>query len=301
MSSKIALITGAGGFIGIHLAKLLKKKGFEVHGILSSLDKNLFLDRKFVADIRKFEDLESVIDNNTKYIFHLAGVASIQKSIDDPSLDFHTNAVGTFNMLELSRGLNLESFVFASSVSVLDPNNKLPINETAIYAPSTPYGASKMSAETYCKVYHSCYNVPVKILRLFNVYGPGKIGLVVHDLIKKLLKNNHELTLHGDGEQVRDFLFIDDAISGFDLIAQKGKEGEIYHVGSGIPTSIISLTNIIINQMNLNQVKIKTTGKFYKGEMLEWYADISKISELGFSAKIGIEEGIAKTIEWIKN
>jgi UDP-glucose 4-epimerase len=301
MSSKVALITGAGGFIGKHLSKSLMNAGYEVHGLLLSSEKNEYLSKQFIADIREFDELKAVVDKSTQYIYHLASIASIQKSINNPRLDFDTNTIGTFNMLELARSLNLRAFILASTVSVLDSSSSLPITEQAKYAPSTPYGASKMGAEAYCRAYHSCYDVPTKILRMFNVYGPGRVGLVIYDLIKKLLSNNQKLALHGDGKQIRDFLFIDDVVSGFQLVAEKGKCDEVYHIGSGTPISILSLAKIIIKEMKLDEVEIETTGENYKGEMLEWYADISKISKLGFTSKTTIEEGIKKTIDWIKN
>jgi UDP-glucose 4-epimerase len=301
MSTNIVFITGAGGFIGKHLSKFLMNKGYDVHGLLLPGEKNEYLNKRFVGDIQEFDELKSLVDKKTKCIYHLAAIANIQTSVKNPRLDFYTNTIGTFNMLELARTLDLHAFVLASTVSVLDSKSVLPINENANYEPSTPYGASKMGAEAYCKAYYNCYNVPTKIIRMFNVYGPGRVGLVVYDLIKKLLSNHSRLVMHGDGKQIRDFLFIDDVVSGFQLVSEKGKCNQVYHIGSGKPISILSLANIIIKELKLDGVEIETTGKNYKGEMLKWYADTSKINKLGFTSRITLKEGIKKTIDWIKN
>ena len=166
--------------------------------------------------------------------------------------------------------------------------------------PSAPYPAAKMAGEGYCRAYCRSYGLPTKIVRFFNVYGPGIRRLVVHDLILKLLHDPSRLEIFGDGNQVRDFLHVDDAVAGMHLVAEKGAPGELYHVGSGQPVSIRQLIAVIANQLNLTDLKIVSVGNSWKGDMPQWYADPSKLQELGFNTSVDLPTGVAETIEWIR-
>jgi len=151
----------------------------------------------------------------------------------------------------------------------------------------------------YCMNYYKMYNLPIKITRLFNVYGPGKKSLVVYDLIKKIIKNNDELIINGNGEQLRDFTYIDDIVSGLSIISKKGANGEIYHLGSGEAVTIRELAQKIISIMGIKNIKLLFNNKSYNGEFLKWYADISKVEGIGFNLKTNLEDGLEETINSI--
>ena len=295
------LITGAGGFIGLHLAKSLSINSNFIVGLLFLDEENIHLNKSIFCDVTKAESLIKLYDYEFDHIFHLAGFTNIRQGITNPLLDFNINTKGTINLIEIFRKKNIKSFNYVSSVSVLSSSNILPLNENAIYGPTTPYAASKMSSEAFLLAYAKCYNMPIKIIRLFNVYGPNRHGLVVNDFINKLIKNPKQLEILGDGSQIRDFLYVSDAVNGLELIAIKGLKGNIYHLGSGIPLSIMGLAIKIIDNMNLKNVKISTNNINYKGEFIKWYADISKIVDLGFSPKVELNIGLKNTIEWIIN
>lgn len=300
INNKTILITGSGGFIGHHLAKKLSLQGNNVIGTFLKEEKNPFLNESIYCDIKRFDDVKKLAQYKIDHIFHLAGIPNVKESIVNPINDFNANTLGVINILEVFKKKEIQSFNFTSTVSVLDPTNNLPLDENAKLGPTTPYGASKMSSEAYCKVYNLCYNIPTRIVRLFNIYGPGKRGLVVYDIIKKLLLKPEVLELYGDGNQIRDFLYIEDAVDGLEIIAENGKNGDVYNLGSGVPVSIIELSKKILYSMGLNNVKIKTTNRNYKGELLKWYADIHKIEKIGFEQKINLEKGLKQTINWIK-
>ena len=301
IKSKKILITGAAGFIGRHLAKHLSSQNNHITGTYLKGEKTFHLDVAIQCDVSNLNEVKKLANNYFDHIFHLAAIADVGMSIQNPSFDFRVNIQGTFNMLESFRNNQIKSFNFFSTVSVLSKNNKLPLDEESSYGPTTPYAASKMSSEAYCRAYGSCFDIPIRIIRLFNVYGPGRKGLVINDFITKLINKPKELTVLGDGKQIRDFLFVDDAIKGIEIIAEKGENQNIYHLGSGIQLSILDLAKKVVNSMRLKQTDIKMTNKNYKGEFLIWYADISKLKKLGFSTKISLTDGLKKTINWMKH
>jgi len=299
-NSKI-LITGAGGFIGKHITKQLFHGNNDLTGLLIPGETNKYLSESIQLDITDRAAVNSLTSKVYDHIFHFAGIADIRASIKNPVLGFEVNALGTFNLLEAFKNTKIKSFNLASTVSVLSKYNTMPLVEDSRYGPTTPYGASKMTAEAYCIAYNNCFNLPSRIIRLPNVYGAGKKSLVVYDLIMKLIGNPNTLELLGDGAQIRDFIYIDDVITGFILIAEKGLPGEVYHLTSGEPTSITSLARLISNVMGINNLKIVTTKTNYPGELLSWYGDNNKLKELGFKIHYSLAEGIEKTYNSLKH
>ena len=193
------------------------------------------------------------------------------------------------------------SFIFPSSASVFFPkstNNQY--SEFDFVRASSPYGASKLASEQYCFAYHKCFGMDIKIIRYFSVYGPGMNKFVIYDLINKIKKNPKELEIKGDGNQVRDYLYIDDAIDALLFIAELGKPGEDYNVGSGEPITILELAKIIAFEMGVPNIKITTTNKFRLGDT-QWFSNNSKVRSLGYIPKIPLHTGIKKTIHWIEN
>lgn len=296
---KTALVTGAAGFIGYHLTSMLKKRGMDVYAILLPGEQNPFADKIIEADIRDYKSLETRVPLLIDYIFHLAAIASVPESVKNPRADFDTNLLGTFNMLEFCRNLpSLEAFVFPSSVSTLERDISQGYSEKIVYGPSTPYGASKMAGEGYCIAYNRCYNIPTKIIRMFNVYGPRKTSLVIYDFIKKLAPNPKKISILGDGTQVRDFLYIDDACEGIVLIGEKGNKGEVYNIASGEAVSIRTLIDSICAILKIRDIVVDSESDTWRGDMQKWYADISKAKALGFSPKICLRDGLEQTIKW---
>lgn len=300
MSDTMTLVTGAGGFLGRRLCEQLARQGRRVLAQILPGEAQPPCQRCIALDIRDPAEVQELRTHPIDGIYHLAAHASVPESVDDPRNDLEVNVVGTFNLLELARQVSPEFFLFTSTVSVLDGANELPLDERAFCGPSAPYPAAKMAGEGYCRAYCRSYGLPTKIVRFFNVYGPGIRRLVVHDLILKLLHDPSRLEIFGDGNQVRDFLHVDDAVAGMHLVAEKGAPGELYHVGSGQPVSIRQLIAVIANQLNLTDLKIVSVGNSWKGDMPQWYADPSKVQELGFNTSVDLPTGVAETIEWIR-
>ena len=193
-----------------------------------------------------------------------------------------------------------QCFEFAGATpSIFDPSTKLPYKEDSLIRPSSPYGAAKAAGEAYCVAYHRSYGLDTRIARIYNVYGEGVDRFIVFDFIQKLLNKPSQLEILGTGHQIRDFLHIDDLVDGLMLIASKGSPGEDYNLASGQEVKIIELAKKIAVLTGQADISILPTGQSWPGDILAWYADISKIERLGFKVKTDLESGLRKTIAWI--
>jgi nucleoside-diphosphate-sugar epimerase len=253
----------------------------------------------FRGDVCRLDDLERLSQIPFTHIYHLAARANVPMSVKDPVGDFRINVEGTMNLLELARKVSVNRFILVSSVSVLDPSNELPLNEDAKVGPSSPYAAGKLAAEAYCKAYYRSYGLSTSIVRLFNVYGAGFKRYVIWDLVNKILDNPKKLEVLGGGKQIRDFLYIDDAVRGIRCVAEKGLPGEVYHLSTGNPTQIKDLARLIAKFCGYPEIEIVSVEPSWPGDVSKWYADIRKINRLGFFVDVSFEEGLRHTIEWI--
>jgi UDP-glucose 4-epimerase len=174
----------------------------------------------------------------------------------------------------------------------------MPLGEDTPTKASSPYGAAKAAAENYCFAYADSYGLDVTVLRLFNVYGPLMTKYVIHDFVRKLQRDSDRLVILGDGNQVRDYLYVDDAVDAFLLAAERGTSGGVYNVGSGMPVCIRDLAFEIIRVMGLKDVEVEYTMETWPGDIQAWYADVSKISALGFVPRISWGEGLRRTVEF---
>lgn len=293
-----ALVTGSSGFIGSALVKEFIKRGIEVIAV----DKNPPLIKgckSVVLDITKDNVLDKYLCNDT-VIFHLASKASVPGSVKEPVVDFHNTLYGMFQILESAKK-NECKVVFPSTASIFDVGSKLPISEKSYIKPSSPYAAAKISGEAYCFAYNRCYGLDVRIARMFSVYGEGMERFAIHDIVRKIQNDNNEITILGDGEQIRDYLYIDDVVEGLITIATNGKSGEDYNLASGHGVRLLDLAKNIALIMGFPNINIKLTGKSFPGDVPKWYGNITKISNIGFNQKIPLQNGLIQTINWLKN
>jgi UDP-glucose 4-epimerase len=249
------------------------------------------------VDVARAGSLNGLLDARTT-VFHLAASADVAKSVADPRADFDNTFRGVFEALEASRQAG-SRVIFPSTASIFDAANVLPLPERAFPRPSSPYAAGKLGGEAYCHAYHRCYGLDVRIARLFSVYGVGMFRFAIHDIIRKIQANSREVTILGDGTQVRDYLYIDDAVRGLAMIATSGAAGEEYNLASGVPVTLMALTRRIADLMGCPGIRIVTTGRSFPGDTPRWYADITKIRSLGFSPAVDLEDGLRKTLAWL--
>lgn len=307
---KKVLVTGGAGFIGSTLANHLSDD-YEVIVVddLSmgkkenlNLDKNIVFIKGSVTDEKLMTQLLS--EKQFEFIFHLAAVASVADSVERPVETHKVNFESVLLLLELIKTYqhNLARLIFSSSAAVYGDEPTLPKKEESVIRPLTPYAVDKFAAEQYVLDYYKLYNIPTTAVRFFNVYGPnqnpsspysGVISILV-DKYKTLLRNEEAaFTIFGDGQQSRDFVYIEDVIQALLLVAQSEEAlGTQFNVGTGTSTSLLQLIDIIDETLN-----VKLPVKFEKersGDIKDSRADIFKLLNIGYKPKHEIKDGMKK-------
>ena len=291
-----SLVTGGAGFIGSNLVEKLIKLGHKVvvlddlsTGRLSNL-KNVKNKIEFYKiDISKKNNLINKYFKKVDWVFHLAGLADIVPSIENPKKYFDSNVMGTLNILEASKKAKVKKFIYAASASCYGIPKKYPTNENSKIDPRYPYAATKNIGEQLVLHWSKVYKMSNISLRFFNAYGPksrttGAYGAVFGVFLAQKLANK-PLTIVGSGEQTRDFIHVYDLIGAIILAAKKGKPGEVYNVGSGKETSVNLIAKIIAGK------KIRVPKR--PGEPDRSKADITKIKkQFNWKPKISISEGV---------
>lgn len=301
-----ALITGGAGFIGSHLTELLLAQGEEVLVIdnLSSgrMDNLTHIENHpgysfHEIDIRDRFRLEPLFEG-VDWVFHLAGLADIVPSIENPRAYFEVNVDGTFNVLEAARKYRCKRFIYAASSSCYGIPYLYPTPETAPASPQYPYALTKYLGEQLVMHWCQVYGVEAISLRLFNVYGPrsrtcGTYGAVFGVFLAQKL-HGKPFTVVGDGSQTRDFTFVSDVAQAFLQAAQSPLSGEIFNVGSSNHYSI----NRLVELLGGESVYIPKR----PGEPECTFADIRKIREaLDWAPKISFQEGVAQLLRCIND
>lgn len=314
---KTFLITGGAGFIGSSLADKLLKYGHKVLVIDNFCDfydpkikeKNIepFLNndnfKLYRYDIRDRQAIKEVFSlNSIDCVIHLAAMAGVRPSIENPILYQEVNCLGTQNILEEMKNHNLNNLVMASSSSVYGNCKDVPFREDMVvdYAIS-PYAATKKANEVMTHVYHKLCNMNVIMLRFFTVYGPKQRPDLAINKFTNLMINNEEIPMFGDGTTSRDYTYIDDIVDGIiksiDYVLSNNNVYEIINLGNSSPTSLIEMINTIGKVLNI-EPKIKQL-PMQPGDVDRTYADISKAKKLlGYNPKTSFEEGIRKFVEW---
>jgi len=307
------LVTGCAGFIGWKTCEKLLERGEEVIGIdnlndyydvklkewrLNQLKKYKNFDFCKI-DISNFQKIKKVFEKNKfEAVINLAARAGVRASLENPWDYVNTNITGTLNLLELCKDFKIEKFVLASTSSIYG-NAKLPFKEgKKVDKVISPYAATKKSAEVLCYTYHYLYNLDITILRYFTVYGPaGRPDMSVFRFIK-LIKEDKLIEVYGDGEQKRDFTYIDDIAEGT-IKALKPLGCEIINLGNNRPVKLNYIIKLI-EKILAKKARINYKD-FHKADLRATWADINKAKRLlGWKPKVSIEEGIKKTIDWFE-
>ncbi len=301
----IAVVTGGAGFIGSHAVERLIEKGYKVRvidNLAGGTFKNIepFVDSGncefFEIDIRNL-DAESKIFKNTDFILHFAGIGDIVPSIKRPADYMSVNVQGTVKVLESARLNKVKRFVYAASSSCYGSNPQIPTKENSEINPEYPYALSKYLGEISAFHWAKVYGVQVNSIRIFNAYGTrsktsGSYGAVFGVFLKQKLAGR-PLTVVGDGEQSRDFVFASDVAEAFILAGETPRFGEIWNLGSNNPITVNTLTKLIGGE--------KVFLPKRPGEPDITWANTEKIvSDLGWSPKISFEEGVSKILSDIE-
>lgn len=297
------LVTGGAGFIGSHLVGRLLSLGAAVTIVDDLLGNPKAVIPKGVTLIKmrlpdpKFPEI--VAQGGFETIFHLAGKAYVPPSLKDPIDDLKGNTEVTLHVLEAIRtGSPSTRLIFTSSAAVYGNPEKLPISEGDATVPVSPYGVSKLAAETYVSLYAQLHTLRTASLRFFSVYGPGQRKQVIFDMIKKLHGNPSSIEVHGTGRETRDFIYVDDAVGAILCVATRGGlHGEVYNTATGTDITLKQLVEILAGFLGAGS-KIHYTGDVRPGDPLKWVADISRIKALGFSPETRLEDGLKKVCDW---
>ncbi|KAM9964765.1 hypothetical protein ACTFIW_004547 [Dictyostelium discoideum] len=313
------LITGGAGFIGSHLSNFLAKKYLNSNIIV--LDKI-----NYCSNINNLENVKNIkfIKKLKKLKFYYKILILIQLSIvqrnhmlTNPKIFIENNILGTQSLLESCRGnVKIKKFIHVSTDEVYGcgklMNNEVSVENKTILKPTNPYSASKASAEHFVECYHRSFNIPTVIIRMNNVYGPKQYHEKLIPKFINLLNNNEKCTIHGLGENKRNFIYIDDILSAFDIILNSNNSivvGNTFNIGSDFEISILNVAKTLI-KLNLNGKMLDTTIKYNNYIELindrpyndfSYNIDYSKIVNLGWKKKIDWETGIKLTYNWYLN
>ena len=304
------LVTGGAGFIGSHVVEALQKRGDEAW-ILDNF--NDFYDpalkRRNVAgmsgarlvegDIRDQDGMSRLYaEGRFDAVIHLAAMAGVRPSLQDPLHYQDVNVRGTMILLEEARRYPGQKFVFASSSSVYGSNEKVPFREAEdIHHPVSPYAATKRAGELLSYTHHHLYDIPTSCLRFFTVYGPRqRPEMAIHKFVRHVLEGR-SIPFFGDGSTRRDYTYVDDIVDGVVRALDRTEGYEIYNLGESQTTSLSELVEIIGevcgSAPELERMPLQP------GDVLVTYADVSKARErLGYAPSTTVKEGVERFVEW---
>ncbi|MCK4456642.1 MAG: SDR family oxidoreductase [Thermoplasmata archaeon] len=307
LEGKRILVTGGAGFIGSHIAeRLCEDNEVVVYDDLSAgRESNLSgFDGKvdFVrGDVRDSDALGEAV-RGVNVAFHCAARVSVTESVEDPIGTSKVNIGGTLRLLWESKKAGVERVVFPSSAAVYGSSPEIPKREDMQPDADSPYAASKIVGEQYCRLFTKVYDLPTVILRCFNVYGPRQdisspYASVIPRFVTAIARGDRP-QVFGDGKQTRDFIYVEDVVDAFTLAATAtGAEGETFNVASGEGTSVLELLERVSGI-----VGSKTEPEFLAerpGDVKHSLADVSRAgSKLGFAPRVGIEEGLRRTVDY---
>jgi len=303
---KKVVVTGGAGFIGSHLAEELAGRGYYV----ITLDDLSTGRMKNIENLLKKENAEfiqgSITDlpllgklfQNVEYVFHQAALSSVPRSMEDPLTTNEVNIKGTLNVLMAARENRVRKVVYAASSSVYGDALALPQKEDMPLNPLSPYALTKLVGEYYCNIFHQLYSLPTVCLRYFNVYGSrqdpqSQYAAAVPAFAERISRNLPPI-IFGDGEQSRDFTFIQDVVRANILAAVNDAEG-VYNIGSGKSVTINQLAKAILNLMQKDLRPIHEESR--PGDPRHTLADISKARSFGYEPKWTLEDGLRETIK----
>ena len=306
------LVTGGAGFIGSHLTEALLQEGHRVR-VLDDFStgkrENLIFDKKYPSleiiegDIRNLAICQKAL-KDAEVVFHQAALPSVERSVEDPLGSNAVNAGGTLNILFSAREERVKRVIYASSSSIYGDTPTLPKHEEMPSNPLSPYALQKYSGEQYCRLFYQLYGLETVSLRYFNIFGPKQdpasiYSAVIPKFIDALLKG-HPPLIFGDGEQSRDFTYIDNVVRA-NLLAMSAEHlhGEAINIACGKRVSLNQLLNILKEIVGSKVSPVHEEPR--KGDVKHSLADINKGKRLlNYDPQVGIEMGLKKTVEFFQ-
>jgi nucleoside-diphosphate-sugar epimerase len=307
MAAVRALVTGGSGFIGSHVAERLVEDGHEVRvldnfatGRRENIAHLLDSIELVEGDMQSYERVHNAV-RDCEVVFHQGALPSVPRSVQDPLTSNATNVVGTLNVLLASRDSGVRRVVYASSSSVYGKNPDMPKVESMPTQPFSPYAVAKLAGEGYCRSFYEVYGLETVALRYFNVFGPRQDPLSQYSAVIPrfitMMRDGVAPTVHGDGEQSRDFTYVDNVVQANLLAASAaGAEGRFFNVAYG---ERFSLNDLLDHLRRLLGVEVEARyGDPRPGDVPHSLADIGLATEvLGYRPAVGFEEGLRRTID----
>ena len=301
------LVTGGAGFVGGAVAQRLVELGAQVtvlDDLFTGLPESVPAGARFVQGSVTDQALINDLVAENALVFHLAA-RNIIASTKNPRDDFATNIGGTLNVLMAARETKVDRIVYSSSTSIYGNPRSIPINEDDLLIPLTPYAVSKLGGEHYCFAFYESYGLPIGCVRYSNIYGPGQrpdnpyCGVVSKFLA--MTDDGAPISIHGDGEQTRDFTFIDDAVDATLLTAIHPRaEGEVFNVGTGIETSVNELARMIGRALDI-PVTLEHIDRRDVDNIRRRVVNIEKARRmLRWAPQVTLEQGLARTAIWFR-
>jgi len=310
------LITGGAGFIGSHLCDALIKKGERVICIdnfntfydpkikeqnIEKLQKNASF-KLYRGDILEYDLLESIFQKESiTHVIHLAAMAGVRPSIEDPRLYQKVNIEGTLNILELARNYKVEKLLVASSSSVYGNNEKVPFSEKDnVDYPVSPYAATKKACELLCYNYHHLYKIPIVSLRFFTVYGPRQRPEMAIHKFSRLIMEDKEIPVFNEGKCLRDYTYIDDIIQGVVNIFYSSFIYDVVNLGESQTIDTLGLIKLI--EASLGKKAKLNLLPAQPGDVEKTFADISHAKKTyNYNPQYPIEKGVTEFISWFRD
>ena len=308
MINQKAAVTGGAGFIGSHLAEALAAQNFHVT-IIDDLSSGKLENIKPLADKVQFvkgtvTDLPALrkLFRGVDYVFHMAAIASVPKSIKDPLTSHEVDVTGTMNVLLAAAENKAKKVILASSAAVYGDSPVSPKQEDMLPCPLSPYAVDKLAAENYCRVLGQLHDMPTVCLRYFNVYGPrqdpnSQYAAVIPKFITSVLAGQPPV-IFGDGEQTRDFVYIKDVLNA-NILAARSNACGVFNISGGKSITLNELADLIIKLAG-NRLKPIYQGA-RQGDIRHSLADISKAAAFGYEPHYSLSDGLAETLKWYQN
>jgi UDP-glucose 4-epimerase len=297
---KKIVIIGCKGFIGQSLSGFLSGKGYDVWGADVVID-YANLENYFLIDASN-SDYNSIFQKESfDLCINCSGAASVPDSIVNPLRDYSLNTINVFRILEAIRKHTPSCrFMNLSSAAVYGNPDRLPVNETALPHPLSPYGIHKLQAEELCKEFYEFFKIGTCSLRIFSVYGIGLQKQLFWDLHKKALKSG-ALTLFGTGNESRDFINVIDLSRAIEFVfLQSDFKADIVNIANGIEVTIKDAVSIFFS-LYPEVIRYTFSGEVREGDPVNWLADISKLKSFGYKPTIDITKGLKQYYEWVRS
>lgn len=310
MENKI-LITGGAGFIGSNFVKLLlKNSDYDEILILDKLTYAGNLDnlqgalnnervRFFKGDIADPDDVERALEN-CRHVINFAAETHVDRSLAESNPFIRSNILGVHTLMEKARDFPLEKFIHISTDEVYGPIMEGSAHENSPLNPSSPYSASKVAGDALCNAYRVTWNVPTITIRPTNNYGPNQFPEKLIPFFVKRALNGQTLPIYGEGDQLRDWLFVEDSCRAIKLVLDHGEIGEIYNIGADCHKKNIEIAHTLLQILALPDDRIEHVDDRL-GHDFRYAVDSTKIRNLGWKSEIGFEEGFEKTVKFFRD